>query len=83
MNVCVADDYRAQVDKYNGIRVQFEARMMESCKRYQEVEEVHLKQMKDFVKIYASAWRLQRHLLEQVSEVLCHVVAHAHLTGNL
>lgn len=50
------DEYRLFVEKYATVRTEFEAKMTDACKRFQELEETHLKQMRDFVDSYATAW---------------------------
>ncbi|KAK2178953.1 hypothetical protein NP493_522g02037 [Ridgeia piscesae] len=62
------DEYRSLVDKYTNVRNDFETRMIVACKKFQELEEQHLAQMKDFVETYAKAWENQLILLQQVHE---------------
>nr|BAN20956.1 conserved hypothetical protein [Riptortus pedestris] len=47
------DEYKALVEKYATIKVEFEKKMSLACKHFQEVEEIHLKQMKEFLTTYA------------------------------
>ncbi|XP_074640682.1 F-BAR domain only protein 2-like isoform X2 [Tubulanus polymorphus] len=50
------DEYKYYVEKYGNVRDDFERKMTESCKHFQEEEETHLQQMKDFVDTYTKAW---------------------------
>eukprot|EP00105_Crassostrea_gigas_P043952 XP_019928100.1 PREDICTED: F-BAR domain only protein 2 isoform X4 [Crassostrea gigas] len=63
-----SDDYRTLVEKYATVRNDFEAKMMESCKRFQELEEEHICQMKDFVDSFAKAWENEHVMLGQVHQ---------------
>lgn len=62
------DDYRGLIDKYATVRVEFEQSMMAACKRFQDVEEKHLSQLKEFVESYCRSWRNQYAVLGQVYE---------------
>ncbi|XP_049288273.1 F-BAR domain only protein 2 isoform X4 [Anopheles funestus] len=46
------DDYKALVEKHNIIKQEFEKKMTITCRRFQEMEEAHLKQMKEFLSSY-------------------------------
>ncbi|KAI5732372.1 hypothetical protein M8J77_025790 [Diaphorina citri] len=46
------EDYKTIVDKYALIKEDFEKRMSTSCKYFQQIEEAHLKQMKEFLSTY-------------------------------
>ncbi len=46
------EDYKSLVDKYCLVRDDFEKKMTLSSKHFQEVEEAHLKQMREFVESY-------------------------------
>uniref|UniRef100_A0A336LYW5 CSON011071 protein n=1 Tax=Culicoides sonorensis TaxID=179676 RepID=A0A336LYW5_CULSO len=46
------DEYKALVEKHNPIKAEFERRMTATCKRFQNIEETHLTDMKEFVKTY-------------------------------
>ncbi|XP_065088686.1 F-BAR domain only protein 2 [Ochlerotatus camptorhynchus] len=46
------DDYKALVEKHNIIKQEFEKKMTITCKRFQDIEEAHLKQMKEFLTSY-------------------------------
>uniref|UniRef100_A0A2M4CZL9 Putative proline-serine-threonine phosphatase-interacting protein pstpip n=1 Tax=Anopheles darlingi TaxID=43151 RepID=A0A2M4CZL9_ANODA len=46
------DEYKALVEKHNIIKQEFEKRMTITCRRFQEMEEAHLKQMKEFLSSY-------------------------------
>ncbi|XP_048511558.1 F-BAR domain only protein 2 isoform X6 [Athalia rosae] len=60
------DDYKALVEKYTTIRNDFEAKMTQACKRFQDVEETHLKHMKEFLNTYADVLQSNH---EQVGQV--------------
>ncbi|XP_026827064.1 F-BAR domain only protein 2 isoform X3 [Ooceraea biroi] len=60
------DDYKALVDKYTAIRNDFEAKMTQACRRFQDVEETHLKHMKEFLNTYADVLQTNH---EQVGQV--------------
>ncbi|KAL1129960.1 hypothetical protein AAG570_012904 [Ranatra chinensis] len=47
------EEYKTLVDKYSTIKEDFENKMSLACKHFQEIEEVHIKQMKDFLTSYA------------------------------
>ncbi|KAL5016578.1 hypothetical protein ScPMuIL_006167 [Solemya velum] len=63
-----SDDYRTLVDKYANIRNDFEGKMAVSCRHFQELEEEHICQMKDFIDTYSKAWENQHALLGQVQK---------------
>nr|XP_022313423.1 F-BAR domain only protein 2-like isoform X3 [Crassostrea virginica] len=63
-----SDEYRSLVDKYATVRNDFETKMMDSCKRFQELEEEHICQMKDFVDSFAKAWENEHVMLGQVHQ---------------
>uniref|UniRef100_A0A1I8NWJ3 MHD domain-containing protein n=1 Tax=Stomoxys calcitrans TaxID=35570 RepID=A0A1I8NWJ3_STOCA len=46
------EEYKLLLDKHNPIKNEFERRMTQTCKRFQEIEEVHLRQMKEFLSTY-------------------------------
>ncbi|KAL1401390.1 hypothetical protein pipiens_006637 [Culex pipiens pipiens] len=46
------DEYKALVEKHNIIKQEFEKKMTITCKRFQDLEEAHLKQMKEFLTSY-------------------------------
>ncbi|XP_011269056.1 F-BAR domain only protein 2 isoform X5 [Camponotus floridanus] len=60
------DDYKALVDKYTIIRNDFETKMTQACRRFQDVEETHLKHMKEFLNTYADVLQTNH---EQVGQV--------------
>ncbi|KAK7099723.1 F-BAR domain only protein 2-like isoform X1 [Littorina saxatilis] len=60
------DEYKSLVEKYQTVKATFEKKMMESCKHFQELEEEHICQMKDFVDTYIKAWENQHVLLGQI-----------------
>ncbi|XP_076658995.1 F-BAR domain only protein 2 isoform X2 [Halictus rubicundus] len=60
------DDYKTLVDKYMAIRNDFQTKMTQACRRFQDVEETHLKHMKEFLNIYADVLQTNH---EQVGQV--------------
>ncbi|XP_076635808.1 F-BAR domain only protein 2 isoform X6 [Colletes latitarsis] len=60
------DDYKTLVDKYVVIRNDFQTKMTQACRRFQDVEETHLKHMKEFLNIYADVLQTNH---EQVGQV--------------
>ncbi|XP_063620592.1 F-BAR domain only protein 2 [Cydia splendana] len=60
------DDYRQLVEKYNMVKQDFEKKMTQTCKHFQDVEEAHLKQMKQFVNVYADIIQNNHDLMGQV-----------------
>ncbi|XP_029037922.1 F-BAR domain only protein 2 isoform X4 [Osmia lignaria lignaria] len=60
------DDYKTLVDKYMVIRNDFQTKMTQACRRFQDVEETHLKHMKEFLNIYADVLQSNH---EQVGQV--------------
>ncbi|KAL0101589.1 hypothetical protein PUN28_019017 [Cardiocondyla obscurior] len=60
------DDYRTLVDKYTVIRNDFEAKMTQACRRFQDVEETHLKNMKEFLNTYADVLQTNHEQIGQV-----------------
>ncbi|ESO92621.1 hypothetical protein LOTGIDRAFT_233068 [Lottia gigantea] len=60
------DEYRGLVEKYNNIRVEYEKKMTDSCHHFQEAEEEHVCQMKDFIDTYTKSWENQHVLIGQV-----------------
>ncbi|KAL8586797.1 hypothetical protein ACOMHN_061310 [Nucella lapillus] len=60
------EEYRGLVDKYQTVKATFEKKMTESCRHFQELEEEHICQMKDFVDTYIKAWENQHVLLGQI-----------------
>ncbi|XP_076379769.1 F-BAR domain only protein 2 isoform X9 [Megalopta genalis] len=60
------DDYKILVDKYMVIRNDFKTKMTQACRRFQDVEETHLKHMKEFLTIYADVLQTNH---EQVGQV--------------
>ncbi|EEB13671.1 proline-serine-threonine phosphatase interacting protein, putative [Pediculus humanus corporis] len=47
------EDYKTLIGKYGTTKVEFEEKMTQACKHFQELEEAHLKQMKQFLNNYA------------------------------
>ncbi|XP_044590945.1 F-BAR domain only protein 2 isoform X6 [Cotesia glomerata] len=60
------DDYKVLVDKYTIVRNDFETKMSQACRRFQDVEETHLRQMKEFLNTYADVLQANH---EQVGQV--------------
>ncbi|XP_017889077.1 F-BAR domain only protein 2 isoform X8 [Ceratina calcarata] len=60
------DDYKTLVDKYMVIRNDFQNKMTQACRRFQDVEETHLKHMKEFLNTYADVLQSNH---EQVGQV--------------
>ncbi|XP_076668823.1 F-BAR domain only protein 2 isoform X8 [Andrena cerasifolii] len=60
------DDYKTLVEKYMVIRNDFQTKMTQACRRFQDVEETHLKHMKEFLNIYADVLQTNH---EQVGQV--------------
>ncbi len=47
------EDYKACIEKYNTIRLDFERKLADSCNHFQSAEETHLKQMRAFIETYS------------------------------
>lgn len=47
------DEYKSFVEKYGSVKNEFERKMSVTCKHFQELEEAHLVQMKEFLVTYA------------------------------
>ncbi|GBP86433.1 F-BAR domain only protein 2 [Eumeta japonica] len=60
------DDYRQLAEKYNLVKQDFEKKMTQTCKHFQDVEEAHLKQMKQFVNTYAEIIQNNHDMMGQV-----------------
>lgn len=60
------EDYRLLAEKYSGVKHDFEKKMTQTCKHFQDVEEAHLKQMKQFVSCYAELIQSNHDLMGQV-----------------
>ncbi|XP_038215993.1 F-BAR domain only protein 2 [Zerene cesonia] len=60
------EDYRQLAEKYNFVKQDFEKKMTQTCKHFQDVEEAHLKQMKQFVNAYADLIQNNHDLMGQV-----------------
>ena len=59
------EDYRASLEKYNNIRIEYERKLADSCKNFQYAEETHLKQMRSFVETYS---RLMQNINQNKSQ---------------
>ncbi|XP_052274271.1 F-BAR domain only protein 2-like isoform X3 [Dreissena polymorpha] len=62
------EDYKTLVDKYAKTREEFQNKMVESCTHFQELEEEHICQMKDFIDTYARAMQNEHVLFGQAQE---------------
>merc|ERR1711874_291615 len=62
------DEYKTLLDKYKDVRNDFEGKMIGSCHHYQELEEEHICQMKDFIDTFAKSWENEHALLGQVHQ---------------
>lgn len=60
------EDYRQLAEKYNLVKQDFEKKMTQTCKHFQDVEEAHLKQMKQFVNVYADIIQNNHDMMGQV-----------------
>ncbi|XP_023707494.1 F-BAR domain only protein 2 isoform X6 [Cryptotermes secundus] len=60
------EDYRNLVEKYSAIKEDFEKKMSLACKHFQDVEESHIKQMKEFLNTYAEVLQNNHDLIGQV-----------------
>lgn len=60
------DDYKGIIDKYSIVKQEFEKKMSMTCKHFQDVEEAHLKQMKQFVGTYVELIQNNHDLIGQV-----------------
>ncbi|XP_034117091.1 F-BAR domain only protein 2 isoform X3 [Drosophila albomicans] len=60
------EEYKALLDKHNPIKNEFERRMTQTCKRFQEIEEVHLRQMKEFLSTYLEMLQNNHDMVGQV-----------------
>ncbi|XP_034253953.1 F-BAR domain only protein 2 isoform X6 [Thrips palmi] len=60
------EEYKALVEKYHVIKEDFEKKMITACKKFQDVEESHLIQMKDFLYTYAELLQQNHELIGQV-----------------
>ncbi|XP_071438824.1 F-BAR domain only protein 2 isoform X4 [Hetaerina americana] len=60
------EDYKNLVEKYGSIKEDFERKMSIACKHFQDVEEAHIKQMKDFLSTYSEILHNNHELIGQV-----------------
>ncbi|XP_065721545.2 F-BAR domain only protein 2 isoform X2 [Drosophila suzukii] len=60
------EEYKTLLDKHNPIKNEFERRMTQTCKRFQEIEEVHLRQMKEFLSTYLEMLQNNHDMVGQV-----------------
>ncbi|XP_075219582.1 F-BAR domain only protein 2 isoform X2 [Lycorma delicatula] len=60
------EDYKLLVEKYSAVKEDFEKKMSLACKHFQEVEEDHLKHMKEFLSTYADLVESNHDLIGEV-----------------
>ncbi|KAM7360769.1 F-BAR domain only protein 2 isoform 2-T2 [Cochliomyia hominivorax] len=60
------EDYKVLLDKHNPIKNEFERRMTQTCKHFQEIEEMHLRQMKEFLSTYLELLQNNHDMVGQV-----------------
>ncbi|XP_031638383.1 F-BAR domain only protein 2 isoform X7 [Contarinia nasturtii] len=60
------DDYKQLLEKHNPVKMEFERRMSITCKRFQDIEENHLKQMKEFLSTYIELLQNNHDMVGQV-----------------
>nr|CAD7256853.1 unnamed protein product [Timema shepardi] len=60
------EDYKNLVDKYSIIKEDFEKKMSQACRHFQDVEEAHLNQMREFLNTYAEVLQSNHDLIGQV-----------------
>lgn len=60
------EDYKMLADKYAIVKQDFERKMSSTCKHFQDVEEAHLKQMKQFIGTYIELIQNNHDLVGQV-----------------
>ncbi|XP_077290429.1 F-BAR domain only protein 2 [Arctopsyche grandis] len=60
------EDYKLLADKYSIVKQEFERKMSLTCKHFQDVEEAHLKQMKQFIGTYIELIQNNHDLVGQV-----------------
>ncbi|XP_055852331.1 F-BAR domain only protein 2 isoform X7 [Episyrphus balteatus] len=60
------EDYKVLLDKHNPIKTEFERKMTQTCRRFQEIEEVHLRQMKEFLSTYLELVQNNHDMVGQV-----------------
>lgn len=60
------EEYKALVDKYSSVKEDFEKKMSLACRHFQDIEEMHLKQMKEFLTTYAELVENNHDLVGQV-----------------
>lgn len=62
----IHEDYRQLNEKHSSVKQDFEKKMTQTCKHFQDVEEAHLKQIKQFVNSYADIIQNNHDLMGQV-----------------
>ncbi|XP_037040939.1 F-BAR domain only protein 2 isoform X8 [Bradysia coprophila] len=60
------DDYKALLEKHNPVKMEFERRMNITCKKFQDIEDSHLKQMKEFLSTYIELLQNNHDMVGQV-----------------
>lgn len=61
------EDYKLLIEKYSAVKEDFEKKMSLACKHFQEVEEDHLKHMKEFLNTYAELVESNHDLIGEVN----------------
>ncbi|XP_049805148.1 F-BAR domain only protein 2-like isoform X3 [Schistocerca nitens] len=60
------EEYKALIEKYKMIKEEFERKMILACRHFQEIEEAHVKQMKEFLNTYADDLQHNHELIGQI-----------------
>ncbi|XP_049844712.1 F-BAR domain only protein 2 isoform X8 [Schistocerca gregaria] len=60
------EEYKALIEKYKMIKEEFERKMILACRHFQEIEEAHVKQMKEFLNTYADDLQHNHDLIGQI-----------------
>ncbi|CAD7093573.1 unnamed protein product [Hermetia illucens] len=60
------DEYKNLVEKHNPVKAEFERRMTATCRRFQEIEEAHLRQMREFLSTYLELLQNNHDMVGQV-----------------
>ncbi|XP_055377710.1 F-BAR domain only protein 2 isoform X10 [Condylostylus longicornis] len=60
------DDYKNLMDKHAPIKLEFENKMTATCRRFQEIEEAHLRQMREFLSTYLELVQTNHDMVGQV-----------------
>lgn len=62
----LSDDYKQLWERHVPIKTDFECKMSVTCRRFQEIEENHLKQMKEFLSTYIELLQSNHDMVGQV-----------------